>query len=35
MIQVRSGVFETNSSSTHSLTIWESTELTPEQEKLQ
>lgn len=33
MIQVRRGVFETNSSSTHSLTIWESTELTPEQEK--
>lgn len=33
MIQIRRGVFETNSSSTHSLTIWESTELTPEQEK--
>ena len=33
MKQIRRGVFETNSSSTHSLTIWESTELTPEQEK--
>lgn len=33
MIQVRRGVFETNSSSTHSLTIWDSLELTPEQEK--
>lgn len=33
MIQIRRGVFETNSSSTHSLTIWESTELTSEQEK--
>lgn len=33
MIQIRRGVFETNSSSTHSLTIWNSLELTPEQEK--
>lgn len=33
MIQVRRNVFETNSSSTHSLTIWDSLELTPEQEK--
>lgn len=33
MIQVRRGVFETNSSSTHSLTIWDSLELTPEQKK--
>ena len=33
MIQIRRGVFETNSSSTHSLTIWDSLELTPEQEK--
>lgn len=33
MIQIRRGVFETNSSSTHSLTIWDSLKLTPEQEK--
>lgn len=33
MIQVRRSVFETNSSSTHSLTIWDSLELTSEQEK--
>lgn len=33
MLQIRRNVFETNSSSTHSLTIWESTELTSEQEK--
>ena len=33
MKQIRSQVFETNSSSTHSLTIWDSLELTAEQEK--